>query len=105
MSKEEVKDIKKDIKRETKSILNMLLSSSKAVFFKFILGKFIKQVCKKNSVDLEALSKLDPASQEFLDKTQETLNLINEHLTVVVEEELSFILKSKVDYRQRNNLK
>lgn len=105
MSKEEVKDIKKDIKRETKSILNMLLSSSKAVFFKFILGKFIKQVCKKNSVDLEALSKLDPASQEFLDKTQETLNLINEHLTVVVEDELSFILKSKVDYRQRNNLK
>lgn len=101
MNKEEIKDIKKDIKRDTKSILNMLLSSSKAVFFKFVLGKFMKQVCKKNNLDLDKLSKLDPKTQEFETLCQDCLNCINKNLSTVVEEELLFIIKAKQNYRNR----
>lgn len=99
--KNDIKDIKDDVKKELKSILRMLLSSSKTVFFKFILGKYMKVVCKKNNVDLEELSKLDPSSKEFETKCQEALDIINKDLTVKVEEELSYILKAKQDYRLR----
>lgn len=103
MNKEDLKDVKKDIKRETKSILNMLLSSSKAVFFKFILGKYIKAISKKNDLDLETLSKLDPKGDEFKKLCQEVLDCVNKQLAVEVEDELLYILKAKQDYRLRNN--
>lgn len=103
MNKEDLKDVKKDIKRETKSILNMLLSSSKAVFFKFILGKYIKVISKKNDLDLEKLSELDPQGDEFKKLCQQVLDCVNKQLAVEVEDELLYILKAKQDYRLRNN--
>ena len=103
--KNDIKDIKDDVKRELKSILRMLLSSSKKVFFKFILGKYIKAICKKNDLDLEVLSKLDPKGNDFKKLYQEVLDCVNKQLSVEVEDELLYILKSKQEYRERVNQK
>lgn len=61
-----VKKIDEKTKQEAKQILDMFAKGAKQIFFKYVLGKFIKHVVKSKQIDLQKTDFDDVKDDLFL---------------------------------------